>query len=211
MNILRLLPLRVAEEYQQKECIHNFENSRRVVGRENEMVELEEMFKYSKVIALVGEGGIGKSSVAQKYAQEMQFSCKIVWQINSESNATLLEGLTRLAEILGVEIQNNKDVIKSLEVKLSAFKDSMLIVFDNCVNQAQINQYCIENPRIKYLATSKSNEWATIMKVKKFSPDESLAFLQSLIRNFKEKEEKISRKCYVMHFRVIAMNGWSVG
>ena len=189
LNILRLMPLRIAEEYQQKECIHNFDNSKRVVGRENEIVALEEIFKSSRVVALVGEGGIGKSSVAQKYAQEMQFSCKIVWQINSESNTTLLIGLTRLAEILGVEIQNNKDVIKNLEVKLNAFKDSMLIVFDNCVNQAHINQYCIENPKIKYLATSRSNEWNTIMNVKKFSPDESLAFLQSLIRNFKEKEE----------------------
>ena len=67
----------------------------------------------------------------------------------------------------------------------------MLTVFDNCVNQAHINEYCIENPRIKYLATSRSNEWDTIMQIKKFSPDESLVFLQSLIRNFKENAEMI--------------------
>ena len=54
------------------------------------MAELEGIFKSRKIVALVGEGGIGKFSVAQKYAQEMQFSCKIVWQINSASNSSLL-------------------------------------------------------------------------------------------------------------------------
>ena len=57
----------------------------------------------------------------------------------------------------------------------------MLIVFDNSVNQAHINEYCIENPRIKYLATSRSNEWDTIMQIKKFSPDESSKKLQGVL------------------------------
>ena len=121
----------------------------------------------------------------------MQFSCRIVWQINSESTNTLLQGLTYVAEKLGVEIPNNKDVIKNLMLKLSAFKDFMLVVFDNCVNQEHVDQYCIENPRIKYLATSRSNEWDTVLPIKKLSPDASFAYLQSLIRNFKEKEEMI--------------------
>ena len=189
LNVLRLMPLRIDEEYQQKECIHNFDNSRRVVGRETEVAELEEIFKTHRLVALVGEGGIGKSSVAQKYAQEMQFSCKIVWQINSEGKISLLEGLTYLAEKLGVEIENNKDIINNLMAKLSGFRDSMLIVFDNCINQAHISEYCIENPRIKYLATSRSKEWDALLQVQKFSPDASLAFLQGLIRNFHEKEE----------------------
>ena len=189
LNILRFMPLKIDEKYQQKECIHNLDNTRRIVGRKNEMRELENIFKSRNLVALVGEGGIGKSSVATKYAQEMQFSCKIVWQINSESKCTLLQGLTCLAEKLGVEMENNKDALKEMMAKLSTFKDPMLIVFDNCANQAQINQYCVENPRIKYMVTSRSNEWDTIMQIKQFSPDESLAYLQSLVRNFNEKEQ----------------------
>ena len=200
INILKLMPQRIDQKYQQKECIHNFDNSRRVVGRESEVAEIEELLKSHRLLALVGEGGMGKSSVAQKYAQEMQFSCKIVWQINSESNSTLLEGLNSLAEKLGVEIKDNKDVINNLKIKLSGSRDLMLVLFDNCANQAQIDEYCVENPRVKYLATSRSTEWEDLIQIKKLTPDASLAFLQSLIRNFKEKEE--------MKFLVEKLDHW---
>ena len=189
VNSLELLAERVQQSGKKKGINSNYVTRKIILGREDELRKIEHFLRGNRMVALVGEAGIGKSSIAIKYLRQNQFFFKLIWQINAESESTLHLGLTSLARKLQIQIQNNKDAMEYLKVKLSTCKDSILIIFYNAANEKQIMNYIVDNPKINYLATSRSQDWEYKIQIPQLAPEVSLAYQQILLRNSKEVEQ----------------------
>ena len=81
------------------------------------------------VVALVGLGGAGKTSVAVEYAYRQLAGCGVVWQLPAEEPAALAAGFGELAARLGGG-DAPADPVAAVHAAL-ARRDDWLLVFDN--------------------------------------------------------------------------------
>ena len=160
-----------------------------LIGRENEIDTIGKYLVDHNIVVLTGRGGIGKTSVAVKYYQAKKSLFKIAWQINSESQDTLLLDLSTLGGVLGIETEKKPQFLNKLRVKLDEFQDSILIIFDNAKNQSQIDKYLTKNPKVKYIVTSRSEEWSEKILIKQLNIEDSINLLQTRIGDSHNKEE----------------------
>ena len=188
LNILRLMPLRCKKQ-ESKFARSNIHNIGLVLGRENEILQIERYFRQNNIVAVVGKEGVGKTAIVLKYGQENMNYFKIVWQINSESDATLMQGMNTLAKELGIKIENNQGLISDLMKKLNGLGDDVLIILDNSINQSQIRKFYTDNTKIKYLASSISEEWEQKILVPQLSPETSVKILQNNLGSSTNIEE----------------------
>ena len=104
-----------------------------LAGREELLAELN--FRLvgaptgSGVVALVGLGGAGKTSVALEYAYRQLARCGVVWQLPAEEPAALAAGFRELAARLGGR-DAPADPVAAVHAAL-ARRDDWLLVFDN--------------------------------------------------------------------------------
>ena len=111
----------------------NIYNTKHIIGRESELNQIHNYFLEDNLLALIGKSGIGKTSVAIKYAQEYVSSYKYIWRINSKSTGTLLLDFALLANEIGLISINPEDIIMELSAKLKPPNDFMLFIFDDAV------------------------------------------------------------------------------
>jgi tetratricopeptide (TPR) repeat protein len=102
-----------------------------LVHRSELLAQIEAKFKSQmrgiKTIALLGIGGAGKTITARQYARSQ--NSPIVWEINAETQQSLLGSLENLARSL-VKTEKDENVLKKLkDVKNSAEKEAKLLVF----------------------------------------------------------------------------------
>ena len=156
----------------------------------------------SRMVALVGLGGMGKTETAKQLAHQYQeFYKNVVW-IDAETHTSTETSFSQLAQDLGLsntfEAGTNR-LTKSVYRHVSQyFQEPMLFIFDNA-NQLKtrdgsfgIFDYLpaedIGNPPL-VLLTSQTADWGTCCKVieaSKFGPKESAELLRS---RFKLTEE----------------------
>jgi len=80
-----------------------------------------------QTVALVGIGGVGKSTIARKYAREL--NPQIIWEINAESRVTLALSLKQIAYAI-VSTENKKNELdRILEIKDVSERESSLFMF----------------------------------------------------------------------------------
>lgn len=81
-----------------------------------------------KVIALIGIGGVGKTTLARYYAKNYKDTL-LRWEFNAESKETLLSSFIELAHVLSKNPEDRKKLREILELKNFHIKNQSLLFF----------------------------------------------------------------------------------
>ncbi|TYB56051.1 tetratricopeptide repeat protein [Nonomuraea sp. PA05] len=132
------------------------------VGREQELAELDTALRVSGgvvVAAVHGLGGIGKSTLAARYAraQALSGTCNPVWWITADSSAAVRAGLATLAAGLQPELAATLP-LEALAERASAWlaaHEGWLVVLDDVTDPADVEPLLRRTLRGRVLVTSR--------------------------------------------------------
>jgi tetratricopeptide (TPR) repeat protein len=136
-----------------------------------------------EVAVLVGPRGAGKTQAAASYARSM---CKERWGIvawvNAETTDTLLSGLARLAERMGVADLEHDSLQSALNLRdiLESRRVKAVLVLDNATDPDRVRQILPSKGRVRVIITTTNRTFAALgqtVDIDGFSKDEAIAFL----------------------------------
>jgi len=158
------------------------------------LLESQEELLDTKLVAITGMGGFGKSSVVLMYAHRYRNQYDFIRVLNSEGTA-LISSLLSLASDLGIETRGKAihDVLSSLYTELDKIP-SYLLIFDNIETFEQLKPYLPDTNKANQhvLVTSRDNaSWQKKIEFKEFTPDEAQEFLQ---REIDETSEELAEE-----------------
>ncbi len=130
------------------------------VGRQDEMARIREMLATSRAVTLIGPGGVGKTRLALRVANDMQahfgHDCWIIDLSGLPRDTSLDRLYAYLAYGLGIRNQQ-----AGLDVLIENLRDrSLLLVLDNCEHLLAAARECVTAllgavPKVRILATSR--------------------------------------------------------
>lgn len=133
-----------------------------VIGRDNMVSELDSVFRDNNVVSLHGDGGIGKSILADYYADKSNFGfiTKNYIQFSEDIKTTLINLGTEW-RLPNYDVIEHEEKLNFVKARLNEQKDKILIIIDiNDVNISVIND--VENlqfdENVKFLITTRINE-----------------------------------------------------
>jgi tetratricopeptide (TPR) repeat protein len=112
-----------------------------ILGRDSELQSIDDRFSQAAhVHVLYGEGGVGKSALARKYAEDNQHQFRIRWWIDAETDVGLRDGLRELARVLELpSAQASSAVLEEQETAATAF----LTELHDCLATPTIGRWLI--------------------------------------------------------------------
>ena len=110
----------------------------RFTGREDELKVLDELCKNNSRVAVTGLGGIGKTSLALKYAEKHRDDYKIVFCVDASNAYEVEQGLLKFAKQMKFEDSNPQNRLKKLKEAL-AMHASYLLILDGLDDKATFN------------------------------------------------------------------------
>jgi len=142
------------------------------VGRASTLALLAEKFrsdpkKSSEQIALVGVGGMGKSSLAVEYMHQFQHRYSLVWWMGAEQSPAT--GLRELGEKLGIKAPE-KEFIRSVIAYLEK-NPGWLLVYDNAESPQELFPFLPKSGG-HILITSRNATWRDAIRLEILSPSE---------------------------------------
>ncbi len=167
------------------------------VGREAQLVGLEETLDQGKplvIAAEVGLGGIGKSLIASELALRLAQNYRLVWWINCENETTLVLSYISLAGRLGISLSEEEKLTPdALFSKVNHYLQEhpgCLLIFDDANDP--IVRKVIPKSGVHALITSRSTEWeefATVFKIGVFKTEESADLLMKITQLYGQEKE----------------------
>ncbi len=128
------------------------------IGRQEDIAAIQDRFMLSRLVTLVGTGGIGKTRVAIQVGHEMlPHQADGVWFVNL-ANVPAKLMVDRIANSLGFMKEPCRHEVAELERELSV--RSLLLILDNAEELARPLAHWIEHisatcPNIQFLVTSR--------------------------------------------------------
>lgn len=171
------------------------------VGREKELKEIAKLLSTSRLLTMIGPGGVGKTRLAIQTAQDSikKFKDGVCWvELVGLQDGSLIP--QEIAQALNVYEGSNQSILETLKINLKS-KD-LLLVLDNCEHLIEACAQTVEGllvscPKIKILATSRErldlfNE--TTWNVPSLPlPEMQQAFSLKQLRNFASIELFVER------------------
>jgi hypothetical protein len=139
-----------------------------------------------RMVALLGLGGAGKTSVAVEYAHRHLAEVGLAWQFPAGDPAVLLAEFARLAAQLGArEVVDARDPVASVHAVLAAFPAEWLLVFDNVPDRASVEAFLPPAGRGWVLITSQNQNWppGQALQVPVLDPEAAADFLANRTRD----------------------------
>ncbi|MFD7462699.1 MULTISPECIES: NB-ARC domain-containing protein [unclassified Streptomyces] len=130
------------------------------VGRERELALLDEAFQATGgvvVQAVHGLGGIGKSTLAARWAAERTDVFNPVWWINAETTAELDAGLADLAIALQPALRDvlSREALRERAVRWLAAHEGWLLVLDNVSSPTDVKALLARATGGRFLITTR--------------------------------------------------------
>ena len=149
------------------------------------LTEAAERGRVAVVCALTGMRGVGKTQVAAAYARtRVNEGWGLVGWVNAETRDTLLSGLARIAERLGVADPEGDSLesARRLREHLQTRPGEGLVVFDNATDPDGLRPFLPATGTIQIVVTSTDQafvEFGEAVEVAAFTRQESLAYLRA--------------------------------
>ncbi|HZT42417.1 MAG TPA: BTAD domain-containing putative transcriptional regulator [Chthonomonadaceae bacterium] len=133
-----------------------------LIGREPELADLQQRLQQSRLVTLIGAGGVGKTRLALEVVARAQqaFPGEVVWvELASLAESALI--LPTIAAALGLPQEGVSDLETLLGHLVAHFSEGeCLLVVDNCEHLldavAEVVQTLLSHcPRLRVLATSR--------------------------------------------------------
>lgn len=115
------------------------------------MMRLNDTFKGRggiQVVALIGIGGIGKTTTARQYARQQQ--SQVIWEINAETEESLKSSFEKLALHLDKTEEDKKILREIREIKNPAEKEEKIVLFVQEHLKSQSNWFLLYDNAKKF-------------------------------------------------------------
>ena len=137
-----------------------------LAGREGLLAELDARLTggprdlQPRLAVLCGLGGAGKTSVAVEYAHRHLAEVGVCWQFAAEDAAVLAAEFAVLAAQLGArEVVDPRDPVASVHGVLARAETRWLLVFDNVLDPAVVQQFMPPAGPGQVLITTQNQHW----------------------------------------------------
>lgn len=159
-------------------------------GREADMAKLHDRLTSNaatSATAVLGAGGIGKSTLAREYAHRNGLATRYggVWWIQAESSNGILSGYEALADQLGTKIEKGADQVQTAKaardwLATRPAAKPWLMIFDNAPDDESVAEF-LPQGTARVLITSRYQEFdpsvAYLMRLDYWDDETTVAFL----------------------------------
>ena len=154
-------------------------------GRKQELQDLHAACQQHPRVGITGLGGVGKTALALKYANDHQSDYQFVYLIPAETSQRIKDGLLQLADDLHLpKIEKAEERLQLLKIGLNKFEQKYLLIFDG-IDQIEafdeFTKYLPERGNC-LLLTSRMPEQSRIrnfelIELKPFSLEDAVSYL----------------------------------
>ena len=137
------------------------DKSIKFVGRENDLIQITQLFSSNPIVIINSFGGVGKTTLAHEYCNRLLLKdsdSNIRW-FNADSSEKFEIEYKKLSKLLDINV-NDEDldfIVQKTNMKLKEFDKEILFVFDNLENFRFIETYIKRKPKsVKILITTRN-------------------------------------------------------
>jgi len=177
LPVARPAPVAAAPFWNIGRPISHFQDRPELIGQIDRALERGA----TALTALQGLGGIGKTQMARRFADERRGKYKLGVWVEADTEVSLLTSLSGLAPLLGVAAEQDQQAMAVRVLNEISAREPWLAIFDNAESPEALRRYVgLLSGNGHVLITSRNEQWdglATTVSVTRWSPGESVRFL----------------------------------